>query len=236
MHAVLFRVKRVHWRAVATYGRIVADLGLTAARFDVLRAIGDSYAGFESQAAIARHLGVSRATISLMVKRMIRRRLVWQERHRRDKRKRVVRLTEIGRRAINSAIRRIDKPAEHGLIQRDLEQFLRSHPAFDDVDELPPPFQVDCCHDLLHALARSLGDTSTILFSSLSDVVVDYKVERRLKRRFKGLENDSRPLLCVRACSPHARLQARLLSLLRARIRGLLADAWSPNRAGRPAA
>jgi DNA-binding MarR family transcriptional regulator len=197
MHGVLFRVKRVHWRAIATYGRIVADLGLTAARVDVLRAIGDRFTEFDSQSAIARYLGVSRATISVMVRRMIRRGLVFQERHHRDKRKRVVGLTEIGRRAINTAIRRIDKPVQRGLIQRDFEEFLRKRPFFDDPEEVPPLFQVDSCHDLLHALARSLGDTAEVVFESFGDVVVDYRLERRLRRRFP--DPPPLPLLCVRA-------------------------------------
>jgi DNA-binding MarR family transcriptional regulator len=228
MHGILFWVKRVHWRGNGTYGRIVADLGLTAARVDLMRAVGDSFAGFESQAAIARHLGVSRATVSLMVKRMVRRHLVTQKRHHYDKRKRVVTLTEIGRRAINTAIRRIDKPGHCGLIQRDFEDFLSRHPVFGDVEDLPPLFQVDCCHELLHTLAQSLGDTSEIRFSCPSDVVIDYNLERRLKRRF-GDSSPPRPLLCIRARSPRSQLRMKFLALLRRRIRQTLTYVdWAP--------
>ena len=98
MHALMFQLKRAHLRAVAGARAMAEKTGLTPARHDVMRAIiafgngeGDEY-----QKRIWKALGLSRATISKMVRRLVELGLLSRRRAPRDRRTFLVRLTRQG--------------------------------------------------------------------------------------------------------------------------------------------
>ncbi len=99
MQAVMFRLKRAFHRSLAFVRPLIAEFGLTPARFDMMRAI---YGLFERQtdtlqSEVRRILGVTAATVSRMLKSLEALGFVVRRRDR-DKRERVVTLTEEGER------------------------------------------------------------------------------------------------------------------------------------------
>lgn len=67
MHAIFFGLKRAHHGTLRITRRILAALGLTAARFDLLYAVKKATRYGVNQSALRKVLGVSRATVSRML-------------------------------------------------------------------------------------------------------------------------------------------------------------------------
>src|SRR5215468_82215 len=96
MHFLSFSMKRAHLRCVETLKPVAAMYGLTPARFDVLHVIFQRF-GETSQANIRHVLGVSATTISRMVQALEKLGFISRQRHPRDRRTKLVWLTEQGR-------------------------------------------------------------------------------------------------------------------------------------------
>jgi DNA-binding MarR family transcriptional regulator len=103
MHFLSFAVKRAHLRCVETLKPVAGLYGLTPARFDVLHVIRQRL-GEATQACIRHVLGVSGTTISRMVQALEELGFVARERHWRDKRTKLVRLTDLGRASVDAMI------------------------------------------------------------------------------------------------------------------------------------
>ena len=104
MHTVFFGLKRAHHGVLRITRRALAQLGLTAARFDMLYAVRER--GGLPQGELCRALGVSGATVSRMVTSLVELGLLAREAMSGDRRMRLVVLTKAGRRCIGKAIRR----------------------------------------------------------------------------------------------------------------------------------
>jgi DNA-binding MarR family transcriptional regulator len=104
MHAIFFGLKRAHHGALRITRTALAQLGLTAARFDLMYAIHGRRA--VRQRALRRMVGVSAPTVSRMLASLEELGLVKREVALHDRRQRWVRLTDVGRRCIRKAIRR----------------------------------------------------------------------------------------------------------------------------------
>ncbi len=99
-----FGLKRAHHGVLRVTRRALAQLGLTAARFDMMYAIQERE-GLR-QIALCRALGVSGATVSRMLASLEKLGLVTRDTTCTDMRQRFVYLTDAGRRCIRKAIRR----------------------------------------------------------------------------------------------------------------------------------
>ncbi len=104
MHIVFFGLKRAHHGVLRVTRRGLAELGLTAARFDLLYAVLERLE--PPQVELCKALGVSAPTVSRMVTSLQKLGLVARETGREDRRERFVTLTDAGRRCIQLAIER----------------------------------------------------------------------------------------------------------------------------------
>jgi DNA-binding MarR family transcriptional regulator len=107
VHAIFFGLKRAYHSTIGLTRRCLAQLGLTAARFDMLHAVKSTPYG-SHQKQLCRLLGVSAATVSRMLKSLEALGLVSRERSATDRRRRRVTITDLGRRVM--------RRAEHGLV------------------------------------------------------------------------------------------------------------------------
>jgi DNA-binding MarR family transcriptional regulator len=107
MHAIFFGLKRAWHGSLRTTRRALAAMGLTAARFDLLYALGpqDPHS-WTTQRQLRRTLGVNRTTVSRMLGSLERLGLVTRRRAC-DRRTRIVELTERGRRLSRTATERL---------------------------------------------------------------------------------------------------------------------------------
>jgi len=97
MHFLAFQFKRAHYTALRVSRPIAAKFGLTPARFDMLYAI--RYERRQSQAQVARVLGVSGVTVSRMLRKLEELGLVRRHTNQwSDRRTKSPRLTRLGRR------------------------------------------------------------------------------------------------------------------------------------------
>jgi DNA-binding MarR family transcriptional regulator len=108
MNAIFFGLKRAFHSTLRVTRRMLTQLGLTAARFDMLfalphesRRIGDGM----WQSDLRRELGVSRPTVSRMLASLEELGLVLRKRDSKDRRQVFVALTEAGRVLIRNAER-----------------------------------------------------------------------------------------------------------------------------------
>ena len=104
MHAIFFGLKRAHHGALRIARRALAQLGLTAARFDLLYAVLEREG--LPQCELCQALGVSAPTVSRMVTSLEELGLVARQTTVADRRLRHVALTNAGRRCIEEAIGR----------------------------------------------------------------------------------------------------------------------------------
>jgi DNA-binding MarR family transcriptional regulator len=104
MHIVFFGLKRAHHGVLRITRRELAELGLTAARFDLLYAVLERLE--PPQVDLCRALGVSAPTVSRMVTSLEKLGLVARKTATEDRRLRFVVLTDAGRRCILEAIER----------------------------------------------------------------------------------------------------------------------------------
>src|SRR5262245_11093539 len=111
MHPIGFQLKRAHLSAVGAGRRLLQDVpDMTPARFDILYLIHKtprlmrSFGYKADQVTIVQRLGLSRATISRMLKRLEELGLVTRERCHNDARRKLVTLTEAGIQRIRAAL------------------------------------------------------------------------------------------------------------------------------------
>ena len=102
MHSVIFGVKRVHQGALRISRKEFKELGLTAARFDMLYAIKESRGGV-LQSVLRDILGYCRATTSKMLISLEKLGLIKRSVYPRDRRQRLVELTWPGRKRLGAA-------------------------------------------------------------------------------------------------------------------------------------
>jgi DNA-binding MarR family transcriptional regulator len=106
MHPLFFGFKRVHHRLLVASRELLAGVGLTPARFDLLRVV-DAHRGGVAQAKVIVLLGVSAATVSRMITSLEKIGLLARERGSyRDGRLVHLRLTDAGRRTLRRALYR----------------------------------------------------------------------------------------------------------------------------------
>jgi DNA-binding MarR family transcriptional regulator len=115
MHALSFGFKRAHWSAVRVGKQVLESVtGMTPARFDLLYLVrrvrlddpliteaGD----WVTQDALWRGLGVHPSTVCKMVARLLEMGWVRRSRYSRDRRRWLVRLTDLGLRKVWKAMR-----------------------------------------------------------------------------------------------------------------------------------
>lgn len=103
MHFLMFRFKRAHLRSLAVARKLQSELGLTPARYDLLRVLGWG-SGQEHQYTLWRGLGISRTSGSKMVRRLMALGLITRWRSESDRRTFVVAFTEAGVEALRRAV------------------------------------------------------------------------------------------------------------------------------------
>jgi DNA-binding MarR family transcriptional regulator len=108
MHAIFFGLKRAHHGTVRITRSVLAKMGLTAARFDMLYAIKERR-GDMLQSGLGRTLGVCRATVSRMLASLEELGLVVRRPHSTDRRRKIVKLTTLGRWRIAFAHRHLTR-------------------------------------------------------------------------------------------------------------------------------
>lgn len=97
MHSLMFRFKRAHWRGQALARKLAVNLGeLTPSRYDLMRLVAGNGDGKQVQYMLWKALGVSRAAVSNMVRRMMELGLLDRARSLGDGRTFVIWLTEAG--------------------------------------------------------------------------------------------------------------------------------------------
>jgi DNA-binding MarR family transcriptional regulator len=104
MHALVFKMKRAHLRALAGARALSLKFEVTPARYDLMRAVcAFGSIGEQLQHRLWKALGVSRITVSKMVRRLMELGLVQRRRAPRDKRTFLVSLTREGGRRMHRA-------------------------------------------------------------------------------------------------------------------------------------
>ena len=109
MHTVFFALKRAHHGTLRITRSVLTQMGLTAARFDMLYAIKEGPKTGMLQSALRRALGVCRATVSRMLASLEELGLVVRTAYPHDRRQRRVELTTRGRWRIAFAYRHITR-------------------------------------------------------------------------------------------------------------------------------
>jgi DNA-binding MarR family transcriptional regulator len=104
MHTIFFGLKRSHHATLRLTRAELANMGLTAARFDLLYAVKQNRSGV-TQSALRKLLGVCRATVSKMLKSLEQLGFVKRRHSTLDRRRKVVELTTIGKQRISRACR-----------------------------------------------------------------------------------------------------------------------------------
>jgi DNA-binding MarR family transcriptional regulator len=107
MHAIFFGLKRAHHGTLRIARDVLARMGLTAARFDMLYALESRRRAGVLQSEVRRMLGVCRATVSRMLASLEELGLVKREPYPHDRRQRLVLLTAQGRDRIGYAHRQL---------------------------------------------------------------------------------------------------------------------------------
>ena len=119
MHPVFFGVKRVYYGSLRIGRRLLARTGLTPARFDLIAAMAMEAAAWGAvrrrQKDLWKTLGVSRTTVSRMVKALEEGGLVRRWRCTRDRRQLWVELTRAGSAAWRLARRLAFRPAARSV-------------------------------------------------------------------------------------------------------------------------
>jgi DNA-binding MarR family transcriptional regulator len=95
MHRIFFGLKRAHHGTLRATRKVLAAMGLTAARFDLLYAVKKVRRGM-IQSALRKVLGVSRATVSRMLASLEELGLVRRTPYEEDRRQKFVALTGKG--------------------------------------------------------------------------------------------------------------------------------------------
>jgi DNA-binding MarR family transcriptional regulator len=137
MHAAMYGLKRAYWGSLGTTRKRLKEMGLTAARFDLLYVLRKNR-GPMAQRLIHRILGVTHPVVSRMLKSLRLLGLTSRERRVSDQREWMISLTPAGRAMIRKAVfefitrRRAWRIVQEGLcpnmppdINRENEAFFR---------------------------------------------------------------------------------------------------------------
>jgi DNA-binding MarR family transcriptional regulator len=137
MHSAFFGLKRAYWGSLATTRKRLKEIGLTAARFDLLYTLRQNH-GPLAQRRLTRILGVTHPVVSRMLKSLRLLGLTTRERRSSDAREWMISLTPAGRALIHKAVfefifrRRAARIVEEALcpnmppdIQRENEALFR---------------------------------------------------------------------------------------------------------------
>ena len=154
MNAIFFGLKRAHHSVLRLTRRPLALMGLTAARFDMLYAID----GFMTQSKLGKVLGVTRATVSRMVRSLellgwVRRKAIYG-----DRRQRSVRLTKRGKRLIRVAFYRF---VHRGAAQLAVDSAITYGQFYDEDACFDAMSQLDSS---LRAIREAYGDSATLYY------------------------------------------------------------------------
>jgi DNA-binding MarR family transcriptional regulator len=137
MHAAMYGLKRAYWGSLGTTRKRLKEIGLTAARFDLLYVLRKNR-GPLPQRRLTRILGVTHPVVSRMLKSLRLLGLTTRERRLCDQREWMISLTPDGRALIRKAVfefitrRRAWRIVQEGLcpnappdINRENEAFFR---------------------------------------------------------------------------------------------------------------
>ncbi len=161
MNRVNFWHKRAHWAGVKWSNHLLAKLGLTAARFDVLYAM-DNHGGIVEQSTLRQELGVARSTMSVVVRRLEELGFVTVERRGRG-RTAFVALTQMAVAAFRAAIGDF-----LSVVQLAYETILAFHRT-----PYNAMLEVAGYADRIEGVARELGDRAEHVYDDDSDVLED---------------------------------------------------------------
>jgi DNA-binding MarR family transcriptional regulator len=163
MHAIFFGLKRAHHGTLRITRRVLAALGLTAARFDLLYAVKETRYGM-NQSALRKVLGVSRATVSRMLGSLEELELVRRTVAREDRRQKLVELTTKGRWRIAFAHRQL---ARSGWAQLAIDTALAGKYAdYRWCDEVACRAATGSLHGMLDNVRRGFYDFATLEYPS----------------------------------------------------------------------
>jgi DNA-binding MarR family transcriptional regulator len=174
----MFQMKRAHLRALANARPLSVRNGMTPARYDFMRAVAWDRSGERHQSMLWRTLGLSRMSVSKMVRRLIELGLVQRRRSPTDGRTFLVSLTEEGYARFRSTIAEIyrENPFQDCFERAFGERSAVTNQA------------VDKMNTALERVARHLGDTSWQLYFAKAPVAED---ELRPSRRVPGARRRS---------------------------------------------
>jgi DNA-binding MarR family transcriptional regulator len=120
MHAAMYGLKRAYWGSLGTTRKRLKELGLTAARFDLLYVLRQ-HRGPIAQRFIHRILGVTHPVVSRMLKSLRVLGFTTRERRRSDQREWMISLTPTGRTTIRKAVFEfITRRRAWGIVQEGL--------------------------------------------------------------------------------------------------------------------
>lgn len=161
MHAIFFGLKRAHHGTLRLTRSVLAALGLTAARFDLLYAINKSNNGM-IQSTLRKVLGVGRATVSRMLASLEELGLVRRTIPLHDRRQKLVELTTKGRLRIVFAHRHLTRS---GWAQLAVDSALggedAEHRWCDEADCVRATGSLDL---LLQRIRRAFNDQATLYY------------------------------------------------------------------------
>ena len=158
MNVIFFGLKRAYHGTLRVARSTLSRIGLTAARFDLLYAVGERSAKRMLQSTLRRVLGVSAPTVSRMLASLEELGLIRRRRMLEDARQRWVELTDAG----DACIRRASWMLIHtGQVQLAVDSALSPERWYDS----------DHCFYLMEALDSSLsrlrevyGDVATLYY------------------------------------------------------------------------
>jgi DNA-binding MarR family transcriptional regulator len=159
MHAVMFGCKRAYYATLGLSRKELANMGLTAARFDLLYAL--SGGSKWPQSALRGVLGVCASVVSRMLKSLEELGYVCRGRLVDDLRQRWVSLTDAGRARIHRAIEHF---ITSGYAQLALIVALVPGSAGRWWDESDGFFALDNAESVLRHLRRAFGDTAFLSY------------------------------------------------------------------------
>jgi DNA-binding MarR family transcriptional regulator len=163
MHKVFFGLKRAYHGTLRITRRALTQLGLTAARFDLLYILVTEEGEELVQADIRRGLGVAASTVSRMLASLEALSLVRRRRSVEDRRNVIVSLTKAGRRCIRMAARVF---VRRGYAELAVDSALSPD---DWHDEMAAFMARARCENTLRSLSEAYGDVATLNYPMLSD-------------------------------------------------------------------
>jgi DNA-binding MarR family transcriptional regulator len=159
MHSIFFRLKRGHHSTLRITRVMLAKMGLTAARFDLLYAVNEHRNGVP-QTGLRRVLGVSRATVSRMLGSLEQLGLLKRSVDGLDRRRKRVHLTTRGRRRIAFAHRHLTRSGWAQLaIDSALSDGGLGYPWYDHGSCIEGTSLLDA---LLNCIRLAFGDHATL--------------------------------------------------------------------------